>query len=190
MGSLFHISALVFIPLYFVGKLKNTKLLFGATLLLFPVIFTLKNYMALALLATSNMEERFSAYSEQYHRGGSLILTAFQIILGIYAIMVLTKVLKIKPIAYKMYNTFALALFFLPLQWVNPSAGRIAQYFAIIIMVFIPYILDATAGESQQSRKGLYVVITIGFFIITLFTIGDLYDYKFFWQDMNVRFPQ
>lgn len=187
-GSLFHISALVFFPLYFIGKFKNTKLLFGATVLGFPIIFALKNHLALFLLATSSMEDRFASYAEQYHRGGSLILTLFQVILGVYAILVLNKLLKINPIAYKMYNTFALALFFLPLQWVHPSAGRIAQYFAIILMVFIPQILDATAGENEDTRKGLYVLATFGFFFITLFAIGDLYSYKFFWQDMNVRF--
>ncbi|MGK0386914.1 MAG: hypothetical protein ACI849_001533, partial [Patiriisocius sp.] len=170
------------------GKFKNTKLLFGATIILFPVFFALKNYMALLLLATSSMEDRFASYAEQFHRGGSFILTAFQVILAIYALMVLNKVLKIKPIAYKMYNTFAIALFFLPLQWVNPSAGRISQYFAIIIMIFIPYILDATAGDSRQTRKGLYILATLGFFFITLFAIGDFDSYKFYWQDMNVRF--
>jgi hypothetical protein len=188
VGALFHVSALVFLPLYFVAKIKNTKLIFGAAIIGFPIFMFFKNEMALVLLATSSLEDRFSAYAEQYRTGGSFILTAFQVLLGVYALIIMKKVLAIKPIAYKMYNTFALALFFLPLQWVNPSAGRIAQYFAIIIMVFIPYILDATAGESKESRKGIYSIAVIGFFIITLFSIGDFYSYKFFWQEMNIRF--
>ncbi len=184
IGGLFHISALVFLPLYIVSKIKTPKPVFGAAILGFPFFMIFKNDLAVLFLKFSTLEDRFAAFAEQYHRGGSLILTAFQVALGIYALLIIKKVIAIAPKTYLMYNTFALALFFLPLQWVNPSAGRIAQYFALIIMVWIPYLIDATAGESLKMRKVLYSFAILGFFVITLFAIEGIDEYKFFWQEM------
>tara|TARA_R110002049_G_scaffold190301_1_gene358951 strand:+ start:5959 stop:7071 length:1113 start_codon:yes stop_codon:yes gene_type:complete len=186
IGGLFHVTALVFLPLYFVTKIKNPKLVFATAIFGFPFFMLFKNELAVLFLKYSTLEDRFEAYAGQYHQGGSFILTAFQVVLGIYALIVIKKVMAIGPKTYKMYNTFALALFFLPLQWVNPSAGRIAQYFAVIIMVWIPYIIDATAGQSEKFRKLLYAFAIIGFFFITLFTIQGLDEYKFFWQEMEL----
>jgi hypothetical protein len=184
-GALFHITALVFLPLYFVAKVKP-KFVFGAAIFGFPFFMIFKNELALLFLKYSTLEDRFAVFAEQYHIGGSLILTTFQVFLAIYALIIIKKVIAIGPKVDKMYNTFALALFFLPLQWVNPSAGRIAQYFAIIIIVWIPYIIDATADGSEKTRKFLYTLAIIGFFVITLIAIEGIDEYKFFWQQMDL----
>jgi hypothetical protein len=184
-AALFHISALVFLGLYFVAKIKP-KFVFGVALFGFPFFMIFKNDLAVLFLKYSTLEDRFAAFAEQYYRGGSLILTTFQVLLAIYALTIINKVIAIGPKIDKMYNTFALALFFLPLQWVNPSAGRIAQYFAIIIMVWIPYIIDATADGSEKTRKLLYTLAVISFFFLTLFSIEGIDEYKFFWQEMEL----
>ncbi len=183
-GSLFHITALVFLPLYFIAKIKRPEFVFGSAILGFPFFMIFKNELAVLFLKYSTLEDRFAAFAEQYHRGGSLILTTFQVLLAIYALIIIKKVIALEPKTYKMYNTFAVALFFLPLQWVNPSAGRIAQYFALIIMVWIPFLIDATAYGSEKVRKVLYAMAIIGFFFITLFAIESIDEYKFFWQEM------
>ncbi|GHC58441.1 EpsG family protein [Ulvibacter litoralis] len=186
IGASFHITALVFLPLYFASKIKRPEFVFVCAVFGFPFFMIFKNQLAILFLKYSTLQDRFEAYASQYHQGGSLILTAFQVFLAIYALMLIKKVLALGNKTYLMYNTFALALFFLPLQWVNPSAGRIAQYFAIIIMVWIPYLLDATAGESEKTRKFLYTLAIIGFFFITLFAIQGLDEYKFFWEEMEL----
>lgn len=185
-ASLFHITALVFLPLYFVAKIKNPKFVFASAIFGFPFFMLFKNQLAILFLRFSTLEDRFEAYASQYEQGGSLVLTAFQVFLGIYGLLLMKKALALGNKTYIMYNTFALALFFLPLQWVNPSAGRIAQYFAVIIMVWIPFLLDATAGESEKTRKIIYALAVIGFFCITLFAIQGLDEYKFFWQEMEL----
>lgn len=186
VGGLFHITALVFLPLYFVAKIKNPRFVFGTAIFGFPFFMIFKNQLAVLFLRYSSLEDRFSAYAEQYQQGGSFILTAFQVVLAVYGLILIKKVIALGPKTYIMYNTFALALFFLPLQWVNPSAGRIAQYFSIIIMVWIPYLLDATAGESEKMRKFIYTGAFVGFFFITLFAIQSFDEYKFFWQYMEL----
>ncbi|AEE20745.1 EpsG family protein [Dokdonia sp. 4H-3-7-5] len=191
IGSLFHISALVFLPLYAVVKLNRPKLIFGLSIITFPVVMYFKNYLALFFVTIFGVEDRFGVYAEQYKTGGSLILTAFQIVLGIIGLILMKKATKDNYRVVVMYNVFALALFFLPLQWVNPSAGRVAQYFAIIMMVWIPFLLDASSSSSLHSNKfrGVtYSLATVGFIFITIFAIQSLDEYKFFWQYMKAPY--
>lgn len=84
-----------------------------------------------------------------------------------------------------MFITFAVALFFFPLQWVNPSAGRVSQYFTVIMMVWLPYLLDTIANDNYKFREMVYVYLIAAFVFLSTFTISEN-DYKFFWQEMEL----
>ncbi|MDD5151732.1 MAG: EpsG family protein [Flavobacterium sp.] len=184
-AGLFHLSALIFFPLYFVAELKRPKLIFRLALFGFPFAMVFKNQLAVFFVRFIDAQDRFGVYSEQYEKGGSYVLTAFHVLLAIWALGLFTKMMSIVPTTYRMYNTFALALFFFPLQWVNPSAGRIAQYFTIVIMIWIPYLLDAASMNQPKRREFLYIITIIFLISATLFAI-TLDEYKFFWQDMKL----
>jgi len=185
IAALFHISALIFFPLYFIVELKRPKLILGLAFFGFPIVMIFKNYLAGYFVSTLNIEDRFGVFAEQYEKGGSFILTAFHVILGFLGLKFLNKTLAISPGTYRMFNTFALALFFFPLQWVNPSAGRIAQYFTIIIVVWIPYLLDAASINKPKLREFLYFSSIVFLIVVTLYAIQPN-EYRFFWQDMKL----
>lgn len=188
VASLFHITALVFLPLYFIANIKKTKLLFVLSLISFPFVMVFKNVLAPLLVNYFGVEDRFGVYAEQYERGGSLILTTFHILLALISILIIKKILKITPQSRLMYSTYALALFFLPLQWVNPNAGRISQYFAVIIMVWIPFLIDALGNNNFRYTRPLYTFTILIFIVLTLFTINSWDEYKFFWQYMPIPY--
>lgn len=186
IAGLFHISALVFLPLYFLAPLKRPRWIFVISLVGLPLAFIFKNQLAVFFVNFVDVGDRFGDYTDQYKTGGSLILTVAHVLLGIWALSLLTKTLSIAPKTFMMFNTFALALFFFPLQWVNPSAGRIAQYFTVIMMVWIPFLLDAATVNNKKNREFIYtmtIILLVGF---TMFTIKQD-DYKFFWQDMQLH---
>jgi len=187
-AGLFHVSALVFLLVAFLANFKKPKQLFALTLISFPIVFYLKNDLAVFFVDATNMEERFGAFAEQFERGGSLILTIFHVLLGVISLLMYKNVIKIKPAAFRFYNIFALALFFFPLQWVNPSAGRIAQYFDIIIIILIPYIIDAITARDIERRKILYAFTIVLFIVLATFTITAWDEYKFFWQYMPIPY--
>jgi len=187
-AGLFHVSALVFLLVAFLANFKKPKQLFILVLISFPLVFIYKNQLADFLVVTTGTEERFGAFAEQFERGGSLILTIFHVLLGVISLLLYKNVINIKPAAFRFYNIFALALFFFPLQWVNPNAGRIAQYFDIIIMILIPYLLDAFAGRDIYRRRILYAFTVVLFVVLTTFTITAWDEYKFFWQYMPVPY--
>lgn len=185
VASLFHISALVFFLLYFVVKIKKTKLLFKLSVLGFPLILFFKNQLAVFFVNFADMEDRFGLYAQQYEKGGSFVLTALHVILAIWGVGLYNKMNKVTIFARTMYCTFALAIFFFPLQWVNPSAGRVAQYFTIIIMVWIPYLIDSSSVNKPKFRELMYFLSILILVSISLFAIS-LDEYKFFWQYMEL----
>lgn len=188
IASLFHVSALVFLLVGLIVNFKKPQLLFTLTLISFPLVFVFKNNLAIFFVESVGMDERFGAFTEQYFRGGSFILTLLHVLLGAIGLFLYKKVIKINPSNFRLYNMFALALFFFPLQWVNPSAGRIAMYFDIIIMVLIPYLLDAFAGKNIIERRLLYSLTIVLFIILITFTITSWDEYKFFWQYMPIPY--
>lgn len=184
-ASLFHVTALVFILLYFISEIKKPKFVFRLAVFGFPIFLFFKNQIAVFFVSFIELEDRFGVYADQYEKGGSIVLTMLHVFLALWAVVVFKKMLQINPTSYRMYNMFALALFFFPLQWVNPSAGRIAQYFTIIIMVWIPYLIDASSIGNSQKRELYYFIATVGLITISLFAIS-VDEYKFFWQEMDM----
>lgn len=184
-ASLFHISALVFFPLYFLAPIKKPKLIFRLSLIGIPFMLAFRYQVAAFLVTTAGAGDRFSTYLEQQDKGGSYILTALHVLLGLWALSIIDQVKRVNPKVYNMYNTFALALFLFPLQWVNPNAGRIAQYFTIIMMVWIPFLLDGASVGNPKKRQILYTITVVAFISLTLFAIGND-NYKFFWQYMDL----
>lgn len=185
IAALFHITALVFLPLYFIANLKRVKLIFGLSLLGFPIIMYFKNELVLFSILISGTEERFAMYAEQFERGGSVILTLFNIMLGIFALAISKFALKQNSMVLYFYNTFAVALFFYPLQWLNPNLARVSIYFAVVMMVWIPYLLDAISGNNLHQRQLIYlftIVLFIGLTAYAIVSSGE--EYKFFWQYM------
>lgn len=187
VAGLFHVSALVFFPLYFIARIKRPKLVLGLAFFGFPIVMIFKNQLALYFVNSLSLEDRFGVYAEQYKKGGSFILTLFHVLLAFFGLSFLKKTLSIAPKTYIMFNTFALGLFFFPLQWVNPSAGRISQYFTIIMLVWIPYLIDAMSISEPKLREFLYFVGITFSIVIALFTIR-WGEYSFFWQ--HVQLPE
>lgn len=182
IAALFHISALVFLPMYFIANIRRHKLLISLAVLGFPIVFYFKNQLAVFFVSFFGVEERFGSYTEQYERGGSIVLTVLFVFLGLISLIYIKRVLNINPQAGRFYNMYALSLFFYPLQWVNPSAGRISMYFALSLLILIPFILDAISGKNVQSRQLVYIITVVLFISLTLFTLGRGVPYSFFWQ--------
>jgi hypothetical protein len=185
IAGLFHVSAFVFFLLYFLAPIKKPKLIFGISLIGLPLAFIFKNQIAIFFVNFVDAGDRFGYYTEQYEVGGSIVLTVAHVLLGIWGLTMLNKTLSIAPKTFIMFNTFALALFFFPLQWVNPSAGRIAQYFTVIMMVWIPYLLDAASIGSKKARELLYVAVVLILILFTMFA-ARFDNYRFFWQYMEM----
>ncbi|MDQ8144322.1 EpsG family protein [Chryseobacterium sp. CFS15] len=189
LASFMHISSLVFFSLYFIANIKRYRTIYISVFILFPIVFLFKNEIATFLVSSSeSTQKRFESYLEDKSTNGSIALTAAHILIAYWGMLSIKKTVSMFPSTGIMFSTFAIAFLLFPLQWVNTNAGRVAQYFDIILIVWIPFLIDTATMWKSKQREVLYLLIIGIFIFLTLFSIRKEAEYKFFWQYMEIPY--
>lgn len=181
--SLIHKSVLVFIPFYFLCRLKNTKFVFTLVLVLFPVIMIFRNYLTFFLIGIGGYEEY-----EEFKGAGTFTFTAIFIFISIVALLKRKIILKQNPVNINYYNAFAVSLLLLPLSWINPSLLRITMYFSVFMILLIPEIIQSFQTISVRIRRNL-VVVSVMILFLLYFKANyskENSDYRFFWEEIKL----
>lgn len=176
IASLFHKTSIVFLPAYFLYKLKfNYVLGFLYTAILVVTIFFketifvfLSNFIGKEVVA-----EQTGAYT----------------LLIIVTIIIIASLLFYKK--SKQQNDKELILFnfnmvtFYLIQFVTVSqiAIRVVYYYYIYMIIFIPYILSKLSNKNTK----LILILAMSAFLITYFLLKGVYrlncmPYAFFWE--------
>ncbi|MFM9987044.1 EpsG family protein [Flavobacterium sp.] len=182
IASTLHKSALIFIPFYFVCRIKKEKYIFTAVLLLFPVFFVFKDAMGKYLSVLSG----YTDYN-QLEGAGTYTFTALFVFISLMAMIRRKYIIKNNINAKNYYNGFAIALVFLPLSYINPNALRIIMYFSIFMILFIPEIIYSLKYISNKMRIDVSVITII--LLISLFIKSNFNSempYGFFWEEMRL----
>lgn len=187
LSVLMHISSIIFFPLYFIANSKNQRALYIAFFVLFPIVFLFRNETTIFFItSTESTQERFEIYLEDTTTKGSLILTVAHVFIAFWGLRSIKKTVSIYPFTKIMFSTFAVGFLFYPLQWVNTNAGRVSLYFDVILMVWIPFLMDSIVIGKSKLREALYIFSILIFIILTIFSIVQDSEYKFFWQHMEI----
>ncbi|MCU4614791.1 EpsG family protein [Acinetobacter lwoffii] len=170
LASLFHISALIFIPIYFLLHLKlriETK---------FVILFLGSTFLSKVLLIyLNNSNERYSNYTDIYlDNGDGRITVLFYSLLGFYIYLC----------GKKMRNNYIYANFeqllicglgiSIPILFLgtDPSGPlRILNYFTWFFIFLLPYTVML---YSYKSRKFILILMVFFFFLYYL-TIVNLF---------------
>ena len=182
LASTIHKSVLIFIPFYFITRIKNPKYLYRIVLVLFPLFMIFKNNMGNYLKVLGGYEEY-----DQFKDAGTYTFTAMFLLISIVALWRIKMIIKNNQNAQHYYNAFALALLFIPLTWINPNAMRIVQYFSIFMLLFIPEIIHSFAFISIKIRRDITrftIILLIVLFLKSNW--GDKNPYGFFWEEMRL----
>lgn len=181
--SLIHKSILIFIPFYFLCRLKNTKFIFPLVLVLFPVIMIMRNSLTFFLIGIGGYQEY-----EETKGAGAFTFTAIFIFISFIALIHRKGILSQNVTNINYYNAFALALLLLPLSWINPALLRITMYFSIYMIVLIPEILQSFQKLSIKIRRNLVVSSVLILFVL-FFKANysrDNSGYRFFWESVKL----
>jgi hypothetical protein len=166
-----HKSALIFLPFYFIANKKITKTYMLTMIILFIILFISKEYF-------STMLKIFGGY-EIYginKEAGTNTFTMIFLLLTSVAFWRYKKIISKSPQAIHFYNALLLALIFIPLTFVNPSAMRIVQYFSIFIILLIPEII-----YSFRARERILIYYSMSSILIALL-VKSSPTYLFFWE--------
>lgn len=167
VASLIHMSSLVFVPFYFLSRVKirqKTVVLAG---LVCATSFVFKSQLKNIFISISGYED----YSAAYMGAGTSTFTFLLLMLFVLSIFAYRRDKYIEE-NQRFYIALYLAMFFVPLTWLNPSAMRIVQYFSIYLVLLIPEMVEAVFYEKS---KKVVTIIIVGALVFFLFKSNPQY---------------
>lgn len=174
----FHKSSLVFLSLLAVDKIKKPYLLLIVSIAAFPILmlFNLEYFKLLQLII---------GYDEygKYTGAGTLVFTTLLLLISIIGIIYRDYLYRISPQTQQIFKVFTLAVLFVPLTWVNPSAMRVVLYFSIFLVIFVPLIVESISAKASNLRKTIFIIAVLVLIILYTRAAWNT-EYKFFWQNM------
>lgn len=171
-ASTIHASALVFLPFYFISKIRiRISSLLGWSLCI-VVSFLARHQLKSIFIQLSKYDD----YTKDYEGAATVTFSTLLFLIFIWSLISYSRDPDIED-NRRFYNALYMALFFLPLTWLNPSAMRVVQYFSIYLVLLIPQMVEATFDEdSKRIASGIIIVILV------LLLIKSNPQYTFFWQ--------
>ncbi len=179
LASLFHFSAIVFLPLYFIA---NEKKISRGFIIAFVAVLG-------SLLLTSNFFEIVLGWFEEFtssthirlyleNEGNSLRST---ILTSLYLVYVLMNVRKLKGKTLAYTKLYMFALFFAILAYKLNMMTRLQQYLDIFSLVALPGIIE---HNYKNEKNDILKLINVYLFPALLFVVYILRYYSFFTNDM------
>lgn len=174
LASLFHISALIMIPIYFLVHLKikiHIKLLtlFFSSLLGSSLII---NYLA-------QDNTRYQGYTEQADNAGGYSLYFLYVFIGLFVYVMGRDLRNKNHVYYCLEQIFLFGLIFvLPiiLLGTNPSGPqRILYNFSFYLILILPYIFNKF---DSIIPKYLFMMFSLIFYVLATTSIYEIYPYK------------
>ncbi|MDH1365258.1 EpsG family protein [Acinetobacter johnsonii] len=174
IASMFHISALVMLPMYYLVHLrfKIEYKVFGCF-----IISMLASQILIGYLAEGNA--RYEHYTEEAEKTGGYITLLFYTFIGAL-VFVLGKKYRNFDIRFNKFEQIllcGLALVFpISLLGTDPSGPqRILYYFAGVVVFLIPYILRRVKSAYFNL---LFIFLSIIYFLLITMRFSNLYPYQ------------
>lgn len=175
-----HKSVLLFLPFFYIARIKAGKLTLLASIVVLPIIFPYARYIAV-ILATFSGSDVYMRYAEsQMETSGAANFLFFILSSGLLTLAAKYKTKQIIP--DYICNAVALAILFTPMMWVDTSLMRVIQYFSIFVLVAVPLALDAW----KFNKRGINIIYFIFWFVLLITIIRHNYDYGFLWDTMQL----
>lgn len=154
-----HSTALIFVPVYFLVRLNNTKKLLITALLLAP-LFMINAKQILFLIGEGTIMSGYTSLMTQDNTGTPIFST-----LVVLSVLITYKYSNTIKEIYKyfdlMFVVMACAIMFVPTTWVNSNFLRIELYFLVFLMPLLSVFIDVFSHKQLTLTTKYYFVITI-----------------------------
>ncbi len=181
-----HNSSIVFIPVYFLYKLKLTKNNMMFILILSVATYLIRGYISGIVYLLS--PTKYLSYSLDKAYQMNIIVVVVQIVFAIFSIMFMeSNEGKYNEEQSLFFLFICLKIIFFNFSYVDASVGRLAYYFDIGLPICASYALKSY-GMKQGARSELIFETVIVFLCAAYFLIStpggtlQIDKYAFFWQ--------
>jgi len=182
VASTIHQSCLIFLPFYFISKLKSPKNLLVLVLILFPILFVISSKISSIFIGLSQNYEEYG-HMEEYK---PITFTLLMLLIVSVALIRYNKVVRIFPAAIMQYSAMILMTFFLSLVFEIHIFMRIVQYFSIFILALVPLTFQSFDIYTRKLQNLFYGVVVLLLIAMSIKANINM-EYKFFWQDMKLE---
>lgn len=170
-----HASVIIFLPFFFLYRLRVGRKGIVLSLLLFPVVY-INRVRILSVLSAFIGYEQY----EEYGTTGPITFTFVYFVVMMVLLIgygAITKNDEKAKLISPWINAICVAFDFIPLAFVNPSAMRGIQYYSIFLIFLLPDLMNAFDKKSQRIAR-------LGCILLLVFLlIRNNPSYCFFWQD-------
>ncbi len=176
-----HKSAILFIPLYFLAKIRTPYLVLLISLFATPLILVFARQFAL-LLTSFSFTESYANYSNSdYETTGAQSFMMFMVIITIMLFVARKRINLNSENTRISIIAFSIGLMLTPLTWVDPSMMRAVMYFSF----FLLFLIGQASLSIEKYYKIPHSLLEISLLIIFVYTIiKHNSTYAFFWQEM------
>lgn len=183
IASLFHLTAIVFLPAYWIDKFKYNRKTLLLIISIIAIVFIFREKISIFMLSYAN-----SAYTSTNTGGYFLIL----FLVGLLALGIIYKMRFLIDGNNKLlFFMIAGALALLPIAKVNPAVFRIANYYQVFIILYIPNLI-ACIEDKMMKFILTYFFLILGayYFYFKLASYGiRMHPYVFWCQDYPIKIP-
>lgn len=176
LAASFHITALIFLPVYFVSKFKlNNK-----NIILFIFIgvafLLLKNELQLYI-------SKYSRIAYSFTDTGGRNMYIFMFISSILGIIYRKKSINLDSSNKYFFYMILISTIIMPITRFNPAVMRLYLYFFIFMIIYIPNIIYSINNRFIRiSGVTGYLAVGIIWFFSSVIYTEQIERYLFFWQ--------
>lgn len=177
IASLFHATALIFLIIYPISKVKLGIYHIVIAAIAFIVFYAFKGQL-LILLGNYLQDERFESYLDGNARQLTMSGFIIQAAIFIFSMYYYKNYTSQDKNAIILYNFAFIGLIFQLFSSFIAEFFRISMYFSIFNSVLV-----ANAMTCEKEKKSQKVVLLVVIFILLMYMLRDGEEYyKFFWQ--------
>lgn len=176
-ASLFHKSALIFIPAYYIYRIKINKVVISSLIVLDLVVFIFRKPIFAFLI--NNFYQSFSIVESS-----SYTWMAFCTLIVLLGSFVYKSIINISEDNGGLYMFLLMGVSLMLFASVGNNVMRIADYYYMFVIIFIPEALIAL--KDKKLALVVAYLIVVGLIVIYLWFLKGspfgIVPYKFFWQ--------
>ncbi len=165
-ATLFHSSALLFLPAFWVANIKwRARTIFIVLALAFPLVFIDTSIIIAKLAGLAGLPESivygyFNAQSDHFERAGLSMGLLVRILFYLFFVISYNKEDRVQKVLFNLYS-FYLLLYF-PLSSVSMLSARGLDYYKIIECIMVPY---AILNAKNIYYKIMIILVVLGYYI-------------------------
>lgn len=177
LGCTFHITAIIFLPVYWINKLKlNRKSIIGAMVCIVSgFIFKQPLFQFL---------NKYARQSYVFRDAGGQRMYVFMLLSTILGFLYYKDIIKQNENNKIFLYMIIVSAVIWPIMSFNPALARLYFYYSIFIIIYVPNLIESIKNNGAKIIITAGYLFVGGYYLITqVITKGNnYYPYYFFWK--------